>query len=110
MKNRPVDSLNDLLRCDCARTSLGVTHNYVRHGTSTLFAALDIANGQVIAQCRPRHRHQESLLAAYRCQHADLPHAGGNRSPILAGLRGLWPSNLSHPPLTTASLLPSDNA
>jgi len=39
----------------------GVTHDYVRHGTTTLFAALDIANGQVFAQCKPRHRHQEFL-------------------------------------------------
>lgn len=39
----------------------GVTHDYVRHGTTTLFAALDIANGQVIAQCKKRHRHQEFL-------------------------------------------------
>ena len=39
----------------------GITHDYLRHGTTTLFAALDIANGQVIAQCKPRHRHQEFL-------------------------------------------------
>jgi putative transposase len=39
----------------------GVTHDYERHGTTTLFAALDIANGEVIAQCKPRHRHQEYL-------------------------------------------------
>src|SRR6476620_6163011 len=39
----------------------GVTHDYVRHGTTTLFAALNVLNGQVIAQCRPRHRHQEFL-------------------------------------------------
>ncbi|MGK6317845.1 IS630 family transposase [Neorhizobium sp. DT-125] len=39
----------------------GVTHDYVRHGTTTLFAALDIANGQVLTQCRARHRHQEFL-------------------------------------------------
>lgn len=39
----------------------GVTHNYVRHGTTTLFAALDIASGQVLTQCRRRHRHQEFL-------------------------------------------------
>lgn len=39
----------------------GVTHDYVRHGTTTLFAALDIANGQVLTQCKPRHRHQEFL-------------------------------------------------
>ncbi len=39
----------------------GVTHDHVRHGTTTLFAALDIANGQVLARCRARHRHQEFL-------------------------------------------------
>ena len=35
-----------------------LTHDYVRHGTTTLFAALNVAGGQVIAQCQPRHRHQ----------------------------------------------------
>ena len=39
----------------------GVTHDYERHGTTTLFAALDIANGEVLAQCKRRHRHQEYL-------------------------------------------------
>ena len=39
----------------------GVTHDYVRHGPTTLFAALDIASGQVLAQCKARHRHQEFL-------------------------------------------------
>jgi putative transposase len=39
----------------------GITHDYKRHGTTTLFAALDVANGQVLAQCRARHRHQEFL-------------------------------------------------
>ena len=37
------------------------THDYVRHGTTTLFAALEIATGQVTAACKPRHRHQEFL-------------------------------------------------
>jgi transposase len=37
------------------------THDYVRHGTSTLFAALEIATGTVTAACKPRHRHQEFL-------------------------------------------------
>jgi len=36
----------------------GVTHDYIRHGTTTLFAALDEATGEVITQCKPRHRHQ----------------------------------------------------
>jgi putative transposase len=39
----------------------GVTHDYVRHGTTTLFAALDIATGTVLTECKPRHRHQEFL-------------------------------------------------
>jgi putative transposase len=39
----------------------GVTHDYVRHGTTTLFAALDIATGKVLTQCKRRHRHQEYL-------------------------------------------------
>jgi len=39
----------------------GVTHDYVRHGTTTLFAALDIATGQVLTSCKNRHRHQEYL-------------------------------------------------
>ena len=39
----------------------GVTHDYYRHGTTTLFAALNVANGTVITQCKPRHRHQEFL-------------------------------------------------
>jgi putative transposase len=39
----------------------GVTHDYVRHGTTTLFAALDIATGTVFTDCKPRHRHQEFL-------------------------------------------------
>ena len=39
----------------------GVTHDYVRHGTTTLFVALDIATGTVFTECRARHRHQEFL-------------------------------------------------
>lgn len=39
----------------------GVTHDYIRHGTTTLFAALNAATGEVITQCRSRHRHQEFL-------------------------------------------------
>lgn len=39
----------------------GVTHDYVRHGTTTLFAALNIATGKVIGKCQRRHRHQEFL-------------------------------------------------
>ena len=37
------------------------THDYIRHGTTTLFAALDVKSGQVIGRCMMRHRHQEFL-------------------------------------------------
>ena len=37
------------------------THDYKRNGTTTLFAALEIATGQVTAAVKPRHRHQEFL-------------------------------------------------
>ena len=37
------------------------THDYERHGTTTLFAALNVLEGTVIAACQPRHRHQEFL-------------------------------------------------
>jgi len=39
----------------------GVTHDYIRHGTTTLFAALDIATGRILTCCKNRHRHQEYL-------------------------------------------------
>ena len=39
----------------------GITHDYVRHGTTTLFAALNVATGEVLTACKRRHRHQEYL-------------------------------------------------
>src|SRR5690348_7900692 len=53
----------------------GVTHDYFRHGTVTLFAALDIVTGGVISQCKPRHRHQEFL--------SFLKHLDGNTPAAL---------------------------
>ena len=38
-----------------------LTHDYKRHGTTTLFAALSTLDGKVIGTCLPRHRHQEFL-------------------------------------------------
>src|SRR6266699_2791432 len=38
-----------------------MTHDYKRHGTTTLFAALDVLDGTVIGQCMSRHRHQEFI-------------------------------------------------
>jgi transposase len=38
-----------------------MTHDYKRNGTTTLFAALEMASGKLIGQCMKRHRHQEWL-------------------------------------------------
>ena len=46
---------------DLPMTPARMTHDYVRHGTTSLFAALDIASGSVIAQHYRQHRHQEFL-------------------------------------------------
>jgi len=54
----------------------GITHDYTRHGTTTLFAALDIKTGEIFAQCKRRHRHQEFL--------AFLQQLEGNVPPDLA--------------------------
>jgi len=50
----------------------GVTHDYKRHGTTMLFAAFDVLNGIVLAECKPRHRHQE-FLAFLRSIEANVP-------------------------------------
>lgn len=38
-----------------------MTHDYKRNGTTTLFAAIDMAHGKIISRCMQRHRHQEWL-------------------------------------------------
>lgn len=45
----------DLGRPECQ------THDYIRHGTTSLFAALEVATGKVVGKCYPKHRHQEFL-------------------------------------------------
>jgi transposase len=49
-----------------------MTHDYQRNGTTTLFAALEIAQGKVIGQCYARHRHQEFLKFLQRLD-AEFP-------------------------------------
>src|SRR3989440_6509516 len=38
-----------------------MTHDYKRHGTTTVFAALNVLTGMILGSCMPRHRHQEFL-------------------------------------------------
>ena len=46
------------------------THDYTRHGTSTLFAALEVATGHVTATCKPRHRSTELLVFLHQVTRA----------------------------------------
>jgi transposase len=67
-----------------------MTHDYVRHGTTTLFAALNILDGTVIGRCMARHRHQEFLrflnaveaaVSAGKLVHAILDNYGSHKHP-----------------------------
>jgi transposase len=49
-----------------------MTHDYKRHGTTTLFAALDVKSGMVISDCMPRHRAKEFLTFLRRIDRAVL--------------------------------------
>jgi len=70
------------------------THDYTRHGTTTLFAALDVLTGKVIGSCQPRHRHIEFLsflealdrAAPRRRQiHLILDNYGTHKHPAVQG-------------------------
>ena len=50
-----------------------MTHDYKRHGTTCLFAALNVLDGTVIGTCYPRHRHEE-FLKFLRTIDRDTPH------------------------------------
>ena len=94
----------------------GVTHDYVRHGTTTLFAALNVLNGAVLAECKPRHRHQEflSFLRAIdnRCRPSSTSTASSTTTPRtripkvrgLAGRAGRAGTCTSFPPTAPGSI------
>jgi transposase len=50
------------------------THDYTRHGTMTLFAALDVKTGRILGQCSKRHRHQEFLRFLDKSDRETLAH------------------------------------
>jgi transposase len=74
-----------------------MTHDYERHGTTTLFAALNVLDGTVLGRCMQRHRHQEFLrflnaveaaVPAGRLVHAVLDNYGTHKHPkVLAWLQ-----------------------
>ena len=53
-----------------------MTHDYKRHGTTTLFAALDVKSGLVIGECQPRHRAKEFIRFLKRIDRCVAKHLG----------------------------------
>ena len=89
------------------------THDYVRHGTTTLFAALEVATGKVVDQCYPRHRHDEFLAflkqvaKAYprRQLHLVLDNYGTHKHPAVRAWLARHPRVQLHFTPTSASWL-----
>jgi len=78
------------------------THDYVRHGTTTLFAALEVATGRVTGVCKNRHRHQEFLaflrhLARAVPRRAAAPGDGQLRRPQAPEREGVAGGESSNP-------------
>ena len=72
-----------------------MTHDYLRHGTTTLFAALNVLDGTVLGRCMQRHRHQEFIrflnaveaaVPAGKVVHAILDNYGSHKHPKVDGL------------------------
>jgi transposase len=68
------------------------THNYLRHGTVDLFAALNVATGEVIARCKPQHRAQDFVaflrdidvsVEAEREVHVVLDNLSAHKAPAV---------------------------
>ena len=75
-----------------------MTHDYKRHGTTTLFAALCTLTGQVISTCMPRHRHQEWIRFLNLIEKG-LMKRGWNRSRSIEVLEGKEPEPVRELPL-----------
>ena len=90
------------------------THDYFRHGTTSLFAALDIATGKVIGRCHGRHRHQEFLrfldtideqVPAHLDIHLVIDNYGTHKTPKVAAWFRRHPRYHLHFTPTSASWL-----
>ena len=90
------------------------THDYYRHGTTSLFAALDIATGKVIGGCQGRHRHQEFLAFLNQIEravpaafaiHLVLDNYGTHKTPQVAAWFKKRPRYHLHFTPTSASWL-----
>ena len=91
-----------------------MTHDYKRHGTTTLFAALDVLEGKIIGRCMQRHRHQEFIrfLNAIEAQvpmskivHVILDNYGAHKHPKVRAWLARHPRFVFHFTPTSASWL-----
>jgi transposase len=91
-----------------------MTHDYKRHGTTTLFAAFDILEGNVIGRCMQRHRHQEFIrflnavereVPAGKTVHAILDNYATHKHPKVIEWLGRHPRWTFHFTPTSASWL-----
>jgi transposase len=91
-----------------------MTHDYKRHGTTTLFAALDVLDGKVIGRCMQRHRHQEfirflNLIEAEvpvgKIVHVILDNYAAHKHPKVHAWLGRHPRFVFHFTPTSASWL-----
>lgn len=91
-----------------------MTHDYKRHGTTTLFAALDVIEGKVIGRCMQRHRHQEfirflntveSAVPVGKAVHAILDNYATHKHPKVIAWLGRHPRWTFHFTPTSASWL-----
>ena len=91
-----------------------MTHDYERHGTTTLFAALNVLDGRVVGRCMQRHRHQEFLrflnaveaaVPAGKLVHAILDNYGTHKHPKILAWLARHPRWTFHFTPTSASWL-----
>lgn len=90
-----------------------LTHDYKRHGTTTLFAALNVLDGTVVGQCQARHRHQEFLKFLRRIEkefprrdlHLILDNYGTHKHPKVREWLARRPRFVLHFTPTSASWL-----
>jgi len=91
-----------------------MTHDYKRHGTTTLFAALNVLEGKVIGRCMQRHRHQEFIrflntierqMPAGRIVHVVLDNYAAHKHPKVRAWLGRHPRFVFHFIPTSASWL-----
>ena len=91
-----------------------MTHDYVRNGTTTLFAALNVLEGTVIGRCMQRHRHQEFIrflnaveaeVPAGKVVHVILDNYATHKHPKVMRWLGRHPRFVFHFTPTSASWL-----